>query len=162
VLVCIRRAGGYGGTRGLNNKAQRLLLFSCIGNTEQGHAMIYFITRISVSIIFLYHGLVPKLIFKSPQEVLMNDVLMPFVSKEGALLYTGIAEVVYSIALLVFYRSKLLMYPTMVFAVVGTLLLSVTLPDLFKDAFNPFSINLSIFTLALLNVLSQRKPVKIT
>lgn len=114
--------------------------------------MTYFITRISVSLIFLYHGLVPKLIYKNSQEILMNNTLIPFMSEGSALFYSGLFEVLYSIALIVFYRSKIIMYPTIVFSIMVTLALLVKLPHLFQNAFNPFSINFSILILAILNI----------
>ena len=89
----------------------------------------------------------------------MNDALMPFVPEASALLYSGIAEVIYSIALIVFYRSKLLMYPTMIFSLLVTVALYVKLPELFHNAFNPFSINFAIFILALLNILECKKVI---
>ena len=122
--------------------------------------MTYFITRISVALIFLYHGVVPKLIYKNDQEILMNNTLMPFISEGSALFYSGLFEVVYSVALLVFYRSKLLMYPTIVFSIMVTLALIVKLPQLFQNAFNPLSINFAILILAILNIreLKNIKP----
>ena len=124
--------------------------------------MTYFITRISVAIIFLYHGLVPKLLYKNSQEILMNNTLMPFVAEAPALLFSGIAEVLYAIALVVFYRSRALMYPTMVFSVLVTIALIFSLPGLFQNAFNPFTINLSIFVLALINTLESKRESPLT
>ena len=113
---------------------------------------IYAISRISIAAIFLYHGLVPKILFANNQEVMMNDALMPFVPERVALISSGIAEVVYAVLLLVFYRSKWLLYPAIVFATLVTPALLLVLPGLFENAFNPFSINLAVVTLCIINM----------
>jgi uncharacterized membrane protein YphA (DoxX/SURF4 family) len=117
---------------------------------------IYTISRVSLAIVFLYHGLVPKLLFANEQEILMNSTLMPFVGESAALLYSGIAEVLYGILLLVFFRNRFLLYPALFFSVAVTIPLLITLPSLFQNAFNPFSINLSVLALAWINKLSLK------
>ena len=89
----------------------------------------------------------------------MNNTFIPFMSESSALFYSGLFEVVYSIALIVFYRSKILMYPTIVFSITVTLALMVKLPHLFQNAFNPLTINFSILILAILNI-RELKNVK--
>lgn len=116
----------------------------------------YHISRITLAIIWLHHGIVPKLIYKDSQEVLMNNKLIPFMSEENALLYSGIAEVIYGLLILILYKSKLVLIPSIVFSVIITVVLLVFLPDLFTKAFNPFSINISVFALACINLSSLK------
>ena len=101
------------------------------------------ISRLTLAVIWLYHGIVPKLIFRSEQEVLMNSVFMPFLEQEVALISTGILEIIYGILLLVCMNSKRLLYPAIGFSMVSTLAIFIELPELFTHAFNPFSINLA-------------------
>ena len=117
----------------------------------------YTISRITLALIWLYHGLVPKLILASEQEVMMNDALLPFLSSQVALVSTGIVEVVYALALVVCFRSRCLLWPTFVFSTVITVVLLIKMPSLFGDAFNPFSINLAVFGLALINWCSHKR-----
>ena len=86
----------------------------------------------------------------------MNSRLIPFLSESTAITVTGSAEVLYATLLLIFYKSKHLMYPTIAFSVLVTLALAMSFPSLFTNAFNPFSINLSLFSLGLVNILSGR------
>ena len=113
---------------------------------------IYAISRISIAVIFLYHGVVPKLLFANSQEVMMNEALMPFVPEKVALISSGVAEVIYAVLLIVFYRSKKLLYPAIGFATLVTPALLITVPELFKNAFNPFSINLALVCLCVINL----------
>lgn len=113
--------------------------------------MLYFLTRISISMIFFYHGLVPKILFGNAQEVLMNDAFMPFLAEKVALYASGVLEIIYAVLLLVFFRNKWLVVPAMVFPIVATVALLFAVPELFQNAFNPFSTNLSLLVLAFIN-----------
>lgn len=110
------------------------------------------ISRYSLALIFFYHGLVPKLLFKSEQEVLMNNTFMPFMEKDFALISSGIAEVLYAFLLVIFASNKKLLYPAMAFSTLATIAIIIQLPQLMTHAFNPFSINLAVFSLALINL----------
>ena len=113
--------------------------------------MFYFLSRLSISMIFFYHGLVPKILFGNAQEIMMNDAFMPFVAEKVALYASGVLEILYAILLLVFFRNKWLVVPAMVFPVVATVAIFFALPALFENAFNPFSTNLSVLVLAFIN-----------
>lgn len=117
---------------------------------------IYLITRVSIFIIFFYHGLVPKILFGSEQEILMNDTLIPMLSEQLALQLSGWAEIAFSAVVLIFFNSKWPMYPVLLFSSGVTIALILTLPALFTDAFNPFTINLSLFVLAFINLKSHQ------
>jgi hypothetical protein len=112
------------------------------------------ISRYSLAAIFFYHGLVPKLLFKSEQEVLMNNAFLPFMEKDFALISSGIAEIIYALALVIFATNKKLLYPAMAFSILATIAIIIQLPQLMTHAFNPFSINLAVFSLALINLKS--------
>jgi len=118
--------------------------------------MIANISRLTLVFIWFYHGLVPKIIFANEQEVLMNATFLPFLSKEFTLLTSGVIELVYAVLLLVFFRSKVLLYPAIGFSVVATLAILIKIPELFENAFNPFSTNLSVLCLCLINLLAIR------
>lgn len=115
----------------------------------------YTITRWALAVIWLYHGLVPKLIFRSSQEVMMNDRFLSFLSESAALNLSGLAEVAYAISLLVLFRNRYLVVPTIVFGIGATLALLAVFPRWFTDAFNPLSINFGIVILAWVNLVTH-------
>ena len=114
--------------------------------------LIYAISRFSLAAIFFYHGLVPKLIYKNGHEVRMNNTLLPFVEENIALYATGIAEIVFAVLIIAFYKTRELNYICIAFACIATTVLAVWLPDLFQYAFNPFSTNLAVIALATINL----------
>lgn len=127
--------------------------------SKNGAAMkkIYLVSRLGLAAIWFYHGLVPKLIFGAPQEVEMNSVFLPFIGKETALITSGIAEVLFAIALLVFYRVRWFNAVIIAFGTVASLAIVVALPHMYIEAFNPFSTNLSIVLLAVINWMSAEE-----
>ena len=110
------------------------------------------IPRITLAIIWLWHGLIPKLIFRSEQEVLMNDTFMPFIEKNTALISSGIMEIIYAILILIFWRSKSVIYPSILFSIGATAAIIVKLPHLMTDAFNPITLNLAVLSFSLLAI----------
>jgi hypothetical protein len=92
---------------------------------------------------------------------MMNNQFMPFLSEQFALYSSGIAEILYALLLLVFFNNKWLVVPAIVFSIVATVALFFALPELFHNAFNPFSTNLSLLVLALINfkALSENEKV---
>jgi len=118
---------------------------------------IYLISRWTIAIIFIYHGLVPKLLYGHHQEILMNDTLIPFLSEQLALKLSGVLEIVYGALILVWYHSKKVLVPAIAFSIMVSLALLFVLPELYQNAFNPFSINLSLLVLCVINVMSNGK-----
>lgn len=120
------------------------------------NSKIYAISRLSLALIFFYHGLVPKLMFGNEQEILMNLVMMPFVPERVALISSGVVEVILGVLFIVLYRNLILNYVVMLFAVSVSVAILIFLPELYQNAFNPFSINLSVVALGWINILSSR------
>lgn len=115
---------------------------------------IYRLSRLGLAAIWLYHGLVPKLWLGASQEVEMNAVFLPFVGERLALVTSGLAEVTFAILLLVFYRVRWFNYVTIAFGTLASVAILVALPHLYGEAFNPFSTNLSIILLSVINLMS--------
>lgn len=118
---------------------------------------VYKLSRYSIAAIWLWHGLMPKLIFASSQEVEMNEKLMPFVSEKMALVGSGLAEVILGVLYVVLYKEKRLNYISIAFPTIATFTLLFTHFHFFKLAFNPFSINLALAVLAWINILAWKE-----
>lgn len=106
------------------------------------------IARWSVAFVFLYHGLVPKLLLMHPSEIALISAtptmgLDPRLLVQGA----GFAEVALA-ALLVFqWQSRWPLYVAAVALGVLILMTVVFVPSILVEAFNPLS--LTVTTLAL-------------
>ncbi|MBU6953814.1 DoxX-like family protein [Hahella sp. HN01] len=108
---------------------------------------IHWVARLSVAGVFLYHGLVPKILWLSPTELAMIEAqglgqYAPQIAMAG-----GVAEIILGLLIALPLRSSLPLLAAGV-ALVG-LLADVALfsPGLLVDAFNPVTVNLA--TLAL-------------
>ncbi|HMO14633.1 MAG TPA: DoxX-like family protein [Pirellulaceae bacterium] len=118
---------------------------------------VYFLSRLSLAVIFFYHGLIPKLMFGDSQEVEMNEKFMPWLGREFALVSSGLLELAFAVVLLAWFRSRIPIYCVLVFAMVATMALLFGFPEYFTEAFNPFSINFSLVMFALINLASAHR-----
>lgn len=114
------------------------------------NALIHALTRISLALIWIYQGFVPKLLFHQKDELtmLIRGGVMPS-SAMTVLNVFGLAEVVLGIALIVSWRKRwtlLVSIPLMFLATVGV---AVIAPEFLGAAFNPVTLNFSILILAL-------------
>ena len=67
-------------------------------------AVIHGIARVGLAAVFLYHGLVPKILGPDPQEVqMLRDVGIPAASIGQATVALGIAEIVLAVCLVAFW-----------------------------------------------------------
>lgn len=131
--------------------------------TERRLARIAWLARLALAAVFIWHGLVPKILWLSPDEVAMigahglptQGLFAPeLVARAG-----GIAEVLLGL-LLLGLRSR--RWPlALAGAVLLLLLLDVALlsPHLLIQAFNPLSTNLAALTLCAVAWLAETPPV---
>jgi len=108
--------------------------------------------RIAIAVIFAYQGLVPKLLTRSADEVtLIREAGVPATLADVAVTSLGLLELVFAVALLVRWRQR---WPAVVSGIavsIATLVVAVGSPRFFQHAFNPFSLNLGVAALALVD-----------
>lgn len=119
--------------------------------TDRRLAQIAWLARLALALVFIWHGLAPKILWLSPDEVAMIAVhglpdhplfAPPLIAAVG-----GIAEILLGVLLLTVRRQR---WPLLVAgAVLLVLLLDVVLlsPHLLIQAFNPLSTNLAALAL---------------
>ncbi len=119
--------------------------------TEQRLAQIAWLARLALALVFIWHGLAPKILWLSPDEVAMIAAHgLPdhaLFAPESIARIGGIVEILLGIALLAVPRQR---WPLLVAgAVLLVLLLDVALlsPHLLIQAFNPLSTNLAALAL---------------
>jgi hypothetical protein len=115
---------------------------------------IHAICRFVVALVWLYQGLVPKLLARHADELAMlADAGIPNSSLPSVLAAIGLAEVLFGAAVLVFFRHRwplMLTVWLMIVAIAGVIVKS---PRFLVAAFNPVSLNLLLATVALIGVL---------
>ena len=118
-------------------------------------AVIHGIARVGLAVIFLYHGLIPKLLGPDLQEVQMfGDVGVPAASIGPTAVAVGIAEIVLAICLVAFWGSRRLPAICAAFAIVSTAVVAVASPRYLSAAFNPVTLNLGVLCLAAIDLMA--------
>ena len=119
--------------------------------TERRLAQIAWLARLALALVFIWHGLAPKILWLSPDEVAMIAAHglpdHPLFAPQLVAAVGGIAEILLGILLLTVRRQR---WPLLVAgAVLLVLLLDVALlsPNLLIQAFNPLSTNLAALAL---------------
>jgi len=114
--------------------------------------IVHAAARITLAAIFAYQGLVPKLLTRSADEVtLVRDAGVPAMLADVAVTALGLVELAFAAALLVRWRQR---WPAVVGGIavsIATLVVAVCSPRFFQPAFNPFSLNLGVAALALVD-----------
>lgn len=107
--------------------------------------------RFTIGLVWIYHGLVPKLIHVAPLELMMTST-MGF-STEISLLTTriaGVSEMAFGCCLIIFYRQRWLIKLN-ILALLGLLgFVMLNVPVVLLEAFNPLTTNLPVVVLSLI------------
>ncbi len=119
---------------------------------------IHIIARLTVAFVWLWHGLVPKLIVQHPDEY--TPILAMGVNQEIAEIIVGVSgwgEIVFGFLILLLWNARWPFWLTIV-AMSGLLLgVFFTSPTLALGAFNPVTLNLLVIATSLIALLSSEK-----
>lgn len=111
--------------------------------------------RVALAVIFLYHGLVPKLLGPDAAEIeMMTAAGIPSDLVGPAIAALGIAEVVFALILLRTWHRAWPAAAILGFALVATVTVALTSPAHLTAAFNPVSLNVAIAALAIVDRLT--------
>lgn len=118
-------------------------------------SLVYSMARLTVAFVWLYHGLIPKLLFHHPDElaILAQSGLSPEAA-QLALNVIGVVEIAFALILLAVWRNRkllLLNIGLMLLALVGV---AVNAPSFLIAAFNPVTLNICMIALAIIGCLS--------
>lgn len=117
--------------------------------------LIHAVARIGLALIFAYQGLVPKLIVEHADEMALLRKGGISVEAAGAVLVSiGVAELVLALCILFFWRSR---WPPLVCAVLmvlATLDVAAIDPRYLVAAFNPVTLNLGVFCLSVIDLIT--------
>ncbi len=110
-----------------------------------------FISKIIVSLSWVFHGLVPKIIYIAPLEYEMTSSIG--FSEDITLLlikFAGISEIIFGLILLRFYKHKLVVGSSIVGLLFLIVAVGVLTPHLLFEAFNPITTNIPLIGLSLI------------
>lgn len=113
------------------------------------------LARLTVAAIFIYHGLVPKLLFRDATELQLLDAHgLP----HGLLTLAGIAELSLGLIMVLLRRQRWPLYLALT-VLLGLLVdVSIFAPALLIQAFNPLSLNLAAMALCVIALRDKSRP----
>lgn len=105
--------------------------------------------NLNLAFLWVYQGLIPKLIFVNPNEVVIWKQLgLSEQLAEIAVRSSGVGEIVFGL-MFVFIPSKLLHYISIIGLVGLFVLVAVTMPNTLTHAFNPVIMNVAMIGLSI-------------
>lgn len=117
------------------------------------HFLIHGLTRLAVAFVWLYQGLVPKLIARHADELAMlADTGITASVAPTLLIIAGIAEVVLGATVLIFFHRRWPLLLTVLLMLLATIGVAFNSPQFLSAAFNPVSLNLLLAVVALLGL----------
>jgi uncharacterized membrane protein YphA (DoxX/SURF4 family) len=121
------------------------------------HSLAHLVARLSLAAVWIYQGLVPKLIFRQPGELAMlragglSDSLA-----RNVCVGMGIVEVAIGLLLIVAWRSRFPVWLTLFAMPLALIAVAIRSPNVLAAPFNAVSLNLSVFALAAVCLLVGR------
>jgi uncharacterized membrane protein YphA (DoxX/SURF4 family) len=122
---------------------------------SRAFALLYTLSRTAVAFVWLYHGLVPKLLFRNVDEARMVHDGVFGLSPHDAVTIAAWGEIAFGLVILFAWRSRWPMWVTILLMLVATVGVGATSPQYLTAAFNPVTLNLSLATLAALTLLAR-------
>lgn len=118
---------------------------------DQRLAAIHAVARVTLALAFLWHGLVPKLLYRHADELaLLRDSGLSASAAERMVTIVGVVEVVYGLALLALWRVRALFLPAAVAMVLITPGILANSPRFIPAAFTPVTLNLCVAAVAII------------
>lgn len=119
------------------------------------HTMIHAVARTTLAAVFAYHGLVPKILTRNADEMALLIDAGISIDRTAAVLHAiGVAELAFAAALLMAWHRRWPAFVAIACMVLATATVAVHSPRFFAGAFNPFSLNLSVTSLAVIDLLA--------
>lgn len=109
----------------------------------QNHKLTHvsFISRLSLGFLFIYHGLVPKILWLSSVEIHLASLSGLNISANVISPIAGIGEMILGCSILFFKKSIIPVYIAVIVLLLLLLFVSLVSPKYLIDAFNPFTTN---------------------
>lgn len=112
-------------------------------------SIIHAVARSSIALVFLYQGLIPKLLYRHPTEVAMLlDGGLPASAAAPVVILIGLGEIAFACIMLAAWRTRWPFAATGVLMCVALLAVAFGSPSALPAAFNPVALNLSMAALA--------------
>ena len=116
--------------------------------------LVHFVARVALAAVFAYQGLVPKLLGRHVDEIAMlADIGLSAEVRNIALTALAISELAFAAALIIVWNRRWPTVACLASMLVATAVVGVYSPRFFEAAFNPFSLNVAVASLAAIDLL---------
>ncbi|MGH9544216.1 MAG: DoxX-like family protein [Terriglobales bacterium] len=119
-------------------------------------SLIYLVARGTMAFIWLYHGLVPKLLYHNAIELDLLSRVTPASQVHAAVTVAGLIEVLFSFLLVALWRHRWPLWLTLGLMLLGIPAVAITAPRYFSAAFNPLTLNIGLAALAAIAIIARR------
>jgi len=120
-------------------------------------SLVYAICRLMVAFVWIYQGLVPKLLFANADEsAMLADAGWHAESILTAVRAAGIAEIAFGLLLIAAWRVRTLFVVTIVLMLIALAFVAMESPRYFSAAFNPMTLNLSMVAFSVIGLLCRQ------
>lgn len=110
---------------------------------------VHAVARVTLAFVLLWHGLVPKLLFRHPDEYrLLADGGVPRGWMDAVTTAHGVGEVALGLAFLVLWRARWLFPLVLAFMAASLAAVAAASPRFLTAAFNPVTLNACVAALA--------------
>ena len=116
-------------------------------------ASIHAVVRLAIAFIWIWHGLVPKLIFRHIDErTMLAQAGLPvhFLSWIGAL------EILFGLAFLATWKRRSVFLANVLFMLIAAVAVGIQSPAYLIAAFNPVTLNLAVIALSIVGWIAAR------
>ncbi|MGY4690798.1 DoxX-like family protein [Salibacterium sp. K-3] len=102
--------------------------------------------------LWMYHGLLPKLLYRHPDEIAMVQASLPLSNTQAlwVVLIMGMGEVVFGLIWLFYRKKRQLFLLQLILLPFLTVSAALADPRSLVDPFNPFTFNLALFVLSVI------------
>ena len=154
--ICFRPLLGWA-TAWSFDRLRLWIEFGITPETSRMCSFAYFLSRLTLSFAWIFQGIVPKLIFRSPDELrMLSDAGIPQLQLSASLAGLGVLETTFGLLLLVFWMWQWPLWLTIVLMVVTLAAVGLRSPMFLVAAFNPSTLNVAIAALAMIALLLRK------
>lgn len=120
-------------------------------------SLVHAVARLSIAVVFLYQGLVPKLLYRHPTELAMLlDAGLARSTAETVLVAIGLSEVAFAGVMLAAWRTRWPLAATVILMPAALAAVGCSSPGFLVTAFNAVTLNLSMAALAIVGWAASR------
>lgn len=109
--------------------------------------------NIVLAILWMYQGIIPKIIFKASEERKFWEFIG--IDSSNTMIFitlSGVVEIIYGCLFLIFKQSKLLHYLNILGLIGLAITVAIIYPQYYSSGFNPFAMNLAMATLSIVAI----------